>query len=459
MSTNPQLSPQQALVVSFKQDITNIRGYLQKLIPWEGGVDAFETATLLAGRRNMDLLKANRNSLILAILWCVQKGLEPGVDDGCWLVPFAGVVTPVPAYKGLIKKAIETETVIDVQPFPIYAADEFDYAFGLSPFLIHKPPKLGTARGALIGAYVVFTMPDGSKRFAPPMDRPQIEKIRNVSAAYKHDKTKGPWVEWEEAMFLKTVIKQGFKYIPVKASLRDLLTDDNRLETGSATVGTLLLEGEVELPDGVDPNVTGATAKKEKEPVDTSAYDKLVAAQNFTPERLALFQRFELEMAPKVGSMEKMKLAAAKHFAGADKMVGDRPFKSFMTVFGEWEAKQTQGAAAVGQGTTQAGAGAAKEETQGKDQGAEPEPPGGGSGEAPGGAWGVEETAQEPGKVESLTERVEAIWRVVVEKGIPLAEMAAKVQVTQPSQVTAENIAAVEDMVKNYQPPRRGKAK
>jgi recombination protein RecT len=158
--------------------------------------------------RDPKLLQADVKSLLMALVWCAYRDLELGVEDGVWLIPYKGKVTPVPAYKGLIKRATETGSVLDVKPYPIYQGDTVEVRYGLDEDLIHKP-VFGEQRGALIGAAVVFVMPNGSKRFHL-MYRDEVEKIRNSSAAWKAAPNTGPWQEWEEQMFLKTVIKRVF---------------------------------------------------------------------------------------------------------------------------------------------------------------------------------------------------------------------------------------------------------
>ena len=271
MAKEDASSARDLMVQGFRTDLEKISHHLKRLLPFEGAVQKFEELTELAILRDMNLLQCDRLSLLKAIIWCAQKDMEPGVDDGVWLIPFKGIVTPIPAYKGLIKKAVQTESVLDVQPFPVFFGDTFEYGYGLSPFIDHKPPKLGNPRGELIGVYVVITMPDGSKRFWV-MDRPDVEKIRNASAAYKAKPNEGPWHDWFEAMAMKTVIKQGLKYIPIKPPLRDLLYDDSKLEAGE-TVTTLLRTSGVALEDLGGEEASGAP---EPEP-DTSAFDKLVA--------------------------------------------------------------------------------------------------------------------------------------------------------------------------------------
>ena len=165
------------------------------------------------------------------MIWAAFRNLGPGVEDGVWLIPYKGKVTPVPAYKGLIKRATETGSILSCKPYPIYQGDKVIVNYGLDEDLIHEP-SFGDQRGTLIGYSVVFLLPDGSERFHL-MNRGDLEKNRNSSAAWKAAPNTGPWHDWEEAMFLKTVIKQGFRAILLKSQLRDLLRDDSRLEVGA----------------------------------------------------------------------------------------------------------------------------------------------------------------------------------------------------------------------------------
>ena len=107
-------SAHQALVADYRKGVDGIKSYFEALLPHKGALERFIQLSYLAVTRNPDLLSCNRRSLLLALLWCAQKDLEVGVDDGAWLVPFKTLVVPVPAYKGLIKKAVETESARDV---------------------------------------------------------------------------------------------------------------------------------------------------------------------------------------------------------------------------------------------------------------------------------------------------------------------------------------------------------
>ena len=445
-----------ALVQFVKSDLESIAPYIERLLPWKGGLERFVQMTELAIRRNFDLLSCNRNSFLLSLLWCAQKNLEPGVDDGCWLIPFKQVVTPVPAYKGLIKVAVETGSVLDAQPYCIYQADTFEYTLGLNPTLTHIPAKFGSDRGKLIGAYVVFTMPDGTKRFAPPMDRPSIEKVRGSSAAYRSNSKSGPWVEWEEAMFLKTAIKQGFKYIPVKAALRDLIYDDNQLETGTR-IDLLLRQSGTEMPELLEEEPPPQVGTKAQSEPDSKTIDF---------SKLKNFAAFAALWGPKIQDLHpddqetrtrhldlylnKNTQAAAKQHkmppAKAAEKVLDHFIARFEEIWGKfltwenmpehpWNQEQADKnrpwvdpKATVTEPGAEAGpAEKAEAETSGEDEGPATE----GEGQA-----------EEP-----FEARKNRVWGLVVKKYGSTKDMKANVGIARSADITEDNVDEIEEKV------------
>jgi recombination protein RecT len=342
-------SPQDALMQGFKDDLTQIVPYLESLLPGKHAVARFQRMAQFAVLRDQKLLECTKKSLLLALLWCAQKDLEPGVEDGCWLIPFKGKVTPIPAYKGLVAKAINGGSATSVDPVAVYENDDFFYCYGLEPDLRHTPPKLGTPRGELIGAYVTITLPNGEKKFRV-MDREQIEKIRNSGAAWRVAPDSGPWHDWEEAMFLKTIIKQGLKTVPMSPDLRDLLNDDNMIEVGSG-VGALLASAGTEVPDelkGPDEEAAKETAAaaittKEQEKKAAAVFDSLVETELANlPVEEAQARREHLEENLKISAKNTKKTVAAfKIFAAPffHPYVNEKkePKEGFWKTFLKWE--------------------------------------------------------------------------------------------------------------------------
>ena len=431
-------TPQDALMEAFKVDLTNITPYLISLLG-KDKVGRFQRMAQLAVLRNPDLLLATKKSLLLALLWCAQKNLEPGVEDGCWLIPFKvkGVltVTPIPGYKGLLNRAVEIGAALSVDPVGVYENDDFYYCFGLEPDLRHIPPKLGTERGALIGAYVTITLPNGEKKFRV-MDREQIEKSRNAGAAWRNAPESGPWKEWEEAMLLKTVIKQGLKTVPMAADLRDLLSEDGMIEAGAsvaALAGAAAAETGKELPDdlkGSDEELEMAQEKLAATKADTSEFDALVAKEiEWLPEDVARARMIHLDENIKlVAKSLKKTVPMAKNFIFEQgwfypyKNSKQEPREGFWKTFLAWEAHPDRPWFDGGSEPTKAG----KEEN-----GAAAIPP--------------------EGKL-SFEDRKKTLVMAILKPPIPLADLELA---NLGEDITEENIGDIEVRVQAWTPPKK----
>jgi len=451
----PQPSANAVLMENFKGEVQKVIPYLKTLLGNDDMVDRFVKMTHLALMRDPKLLQADVKSLLMALIWAAYRDLEPGVEDGVWLIPYKvkGVltVTPVPGYKGLIKRATDTESVARVNSYPIYQGDKVVVKYGLDEDLIHEP-SFGDQRGALIGAAVVFVMPDGSKRFHV-MYRQDIEKIRNSSAAWKAAPGTGPWADWEEAMFRKTVIKQGFKEIPVKSQLRDLIRDDNRLEVG-ATVESLLAETGQELPDNLGGGVSADQAPAKEETLDTSAFDKQVeekfAGIKEADEYKAKYQALQnfLQVTAN-GQKKKMTVPALKVMAGAPNM-----FPSFWDAFEKYLSKQQTPPPAEPPAETPLAAPAETQPAHPETAGTTVITP-----QVQGTMFNGGEADHFAGPGDQDPDFLkcrEAVWNQIVEKMIPI-EVLKEVGVSELTSITADNLSQIEELVQGYQPAKKGR--
>lgn len=423
-------TPQDTLMAGFKDDLTQIVPYLESLLPGKGAVARFQRMSQFAVLRDPKLLECTKKSLLLALLWCAQKDLEPGVEDGCWIIPFKGKATPIPAYKGLIKKAIEVGAARSIDAYAVYEHDDFYYEYGIDPKMHHIPPKLGTSRGAIIGAYVVITLPEGEKKHRV-MDREQIERIRNAGAAWKSAPESGPWHDWEEAMFLKTIIKQGLKTIPMRADLRDLLADDNLIEVGSG-VGALLESAGAEVPaDLQGSDESEETTKK----TDTAAFDSMVHEElSKLPAGQARDQLLHLEENLRLSAKNTKKtIGAFKTYAAPffHPYVNDKGEKKegYWKTFLAWEAAQYP-ASPTPEPTT------GFQEPEGP---AEPGPTGPIEPEIVNGNEGAAVEA-------SFETRNKALVMEILRIPVPLADL----ELNNLAEITPENIAEIEGKVKNW---------
>lgn len=272
---------QQNALATLKSWIGQKADMFRVLLGSERAAKRFAQVLILAVVRNPALLTCDLKSLFNAALFCAQRGLEPGVPDGVALVPFKGKVTPIIQYRALVKQGKETESIKAAKSIIIYENDKYEWEEGEVPKFTHKPAPLGEPRGKPIGAYSRVTLPDGQVEInLMPLD--DIYKRRNASAAWKGEKREEtPWFLWEDEMIKKTVLKDGFRTIPVAPKFMDLLEADGKLEGGGDVTDLL----DINVSDVLDVTTTGeqealpeATTKSDK------LAEKLAGAENITPK-------------------------------------------------------------------------------------------------------------------------------------------------------------------------------
>jgi len=245
-STPAKSDPKQQALETIKRWIGAKSATFETLLGSPEAAKRFGQVLILACLRNPALLTCDLKSLFLAALYCAQRGLEPGVQDGCALVPYKGKVTPIPQYRALVKQAIETGSVKSAKAILIHANDQVEWEEGMNPRFVHKPAPFGTDRGPVVGAYSRIVLPDGTIEIEP-MTLEEIYKRRNASAAWRDSQNRDstPWAMWENEMIKKTALKNGLRTIPVAPKLRDLLESDSRLEGGDTVETVLDLDSEV----------------------------------------------------------------------------------------------------------------------------------------------------------------------------------------------------------------------
>lgn len=191
----------------FKQEIA-------AALPGNVTPERFVRIAITAVQKTPELVTCERNSVFRALLSCAADGLLPDGRDAA-ITPFkdkkAGskVAVYMPMIGGIRKVAGYSDFTITADV--VYDGDEFDYWLGENPGVTHKPPKLGTKRGDLIGAYAVATGPNGQK-LIEVMDRDEIEHVRS----YSRTKDSGPWQNDYPEMCKKTVARRIYKKIPRK---------------------------------------------------------------------------------------------------------------------------------------------------------------------------------------------------------------------------------------------------
>lgn len=176
-----------------------------------------------------NLANCSPESFLGAIMTCAQLGLEPGVSGEAYLVPYGRECTLIVGYKGMAKLFWQSPLAKSLDAQAVFENDDFDYEYGLTPMLRHKPLLRGD-RGQVIAYYAVATLNNGGSAFVV-LSRDDVEKIRKRSRA----KDNGPWATDYDAMAKKTAVRQLFKLLPASTELTQAIAHDETARTDTRT--------------------------------------------------------------------------------------------------------------------------------------------------------------------------------------------------------------------------------
>lgn len=180
--------------------------------------------------RNPKLMDANHASLIGAVLQCAALGLDPEPALGqAWFVPYKGIVQFQVGYKGYANLAWQSGLISSLSMQVVREGDEFDYEYGTSPYVKHKPRAGDNA--PMTHAYAT-AKPTGGEMLFEVLTKEQVDSVRRRSPAGNN----GPWVSDYEAMARKTAFKRAAKLLPMASEksrpLARALDFDMRAELG-----------------------------------------------------------------------------------------------------------------------------------------------------------------------------------------------------------------------------------
>ena len=164
--------------------------------------------------------KASPESVYASLIIAAQLGLEPsGARGEAYLVPFKGVCSLMPGYRGLIKLAMRSGVVKSIRSRIVYEGDDFVVQYGSAEKIHHLPlmnrELLEDERGQpvdpkLVAAYAIAELTDGVQQFEV-MDGWQLDKVRGASAQPNGD----AWTKWRDEMYRKAPIRRLAKYLPL----------------------------------------------------------------------------------------------------------------------------------------------------------------------------------------------------------------------------------------------------
>lgn len=227
-----------AVVVKDMRDTlrqANMRAAIQAVLPRGVSPDKIIGTAIMAVNAEPSLLKCTKDSVMRCVMLAAQLGLEIGGPLGhCYLVPFRGVATFIPGYRGLVTLAVRSGKVLGVQARAVYEGDEFHVFEGTEQKIVHRPLVNRDPKAECTHVYVVFEHRGGVKTF-DWMTRAETDVIKGrVAARCRDGVLSGPWKTDEVEMMKKTVVRRGSKMEMLSPEWAAAVDADERAERGES---------------------------------------------------------------------------------------------------------------------------------------------------------------------------------------------------------------------------------
>ena len=218
--------------MSIAEMIKAMEPEIKKALPSVITPERFTRMALSATNMNPQLLKCTQMTFLSALMSAAQLGLEPNTPLGqAYLIPRKnhGVLECQfqIGYKGYKDLFYRNGNAQMVDAHCVYENDEFEYEFGLTPALKHKPAFRN--RGDMIAVYAVWKTSNGGFGFEV-MSKEDIDAhAEKYSESYKSSYS--PWKTNYESMAKKTVLKAALKYAPISSEMARMLSNDETIKS------------------------------------------------------------------------------------------------------------------------------------------------------------------------------------------------------------------------------------
>lgn len=215
----PTAKPTAPVVADVAGLITQNIGVINRIMPKYLNAERMIQLAISYSRKP-ELRDCTPASFVGVFMAAAQLGLELDIRGEAYAVPFWNKkVTPnrkeaqfIAGYKGLIKLATNSGKVRNIFAHEVYEGDEFDYALGADPYLVHKPKG---KRDKVTHVYAVAKFKDGGEHF----EVMTIGEVHEIRDSFSKAAKQGPWVDNSREMSLKTVCRRLCKFLPASTDL------------------------------------------------------------------------------------------------------------------------------------------------------------------------------------------------------------------------------------------------
>lgn len=227
---------------------TDARRTLEPLLPQGETLGRITALVALAQKKDPNLAKCTRGSLVDAVATILRWGLTIG--ETAYLVPRFmrkdGVwrCTAIADYKGLVHLMRLSKLVRGISYDCVYEGEEFEYENGAYPNLRHRPFSTAAEKKKLLGAYVVIRLPHNQVEitFMP------VDEIDGIRQQYSQGWKAGACPPWYA---IKTCFRRVAKLLPkdpMLAKAFEVVRQDEDAEYGAAE--QLRALDELDVPSG-----------------------------------------------------------------------------------------------------------------------------------------------------------------------------------------------------------------
>jgi recombination protein RecT len=200
--------------------IQQMRPEIQRALPRGMDADRIARLALTVLRKDPKLAKCAPESFAGALLSAAALGLEPGVNGEAYLVPYGRECNLIIGYQGFAKLFWQHPLAAHLDAQAVHENDQFDYAYGLNPFLTHKPAK--GDRGKVTEYYAVAKLSTGASAFVV-LSAAEVKALRGGKVGSSGN-IPDP-MHWMER---KTAVRQLVKLLPKTSDLDRALVADER---------------------------------------------------------------------------------------------------------------------------------------------------------------------------------------------------------------------------------------
>lgn len=214
-------------------------------------------------RTNPKLAECEPQSIMASVMLASQLGLEPGVLGQSFLVPYKKTCTLVPGWLGILD-LVNRAGKATAWTGAVYKGDEFDWALGDKPYVLHRPCGDETA---LTHVYAIARVKGSDYPIIEvwPMakilkHRDRFNKVGENHYSYGHF----------EMYARKVALLQALKYVPRSVQLATAFQLDASAEMGTQDLKIQdvpnIIEGSIMPESTPEPEPVGATTATEAKP-------------------------------------------------------------------------------------------------------------------------------------------------------------------------------------------------